>query len=415
MNATQVNETKAELQEAWRSQWRKHNKKGTLAGATGIGKTKPAIDEMMELWKQWREAEKMADDGSPMAPYVSSPKIFLGVPTETLRDTNWPDEVAAWYGDEGLEMWKTCVQAECYASMHKVQGKSFHLVVLDEIHNITLSSARFFESNLCISVMGMTATPPDANRDLEKYQIVKKHCPVIFSYTLDQGVDDGVVADFEINVIMSPLDTKTKNIEAGKKGARFYTTEDAHYAYLLKQVKKLNSAAYLPGALPNMSERAMFATFALNRFIYNLPSKTTLAKKILESVRTDKRTIIFCGSIAQANELGGIKVYHSKCKTKEKEYYKEFKAGEHDIIAVVKSVNEGENIVNLDQALVVQVDSNERNLVQRIGRTVRIREGHKAVIWIICAQGSADEKWVEKALTNFDTTKIRYFSSKEFD
>lgn len=400
-------ETKSELQLAWRHQWHKHNKHGTLAGATGIGKTKPAIDEMMELWYEYQKA--LADENTIVH---GPPKIFLAVPTEKLRDEGWPEEIENWYGEDGLEMWKQCVRAECYISMHKVQGHTFNLVVLDEVHSLTLLSYQFFKLNTCIAVMGMTATAPDKDRDPDKYLMLKDIAPVIFSYSLDQGVEDGVVADFEINVILMPLDDSAKVIDAGTKAKPFKTTEKLHYDYMCKNLKSLFMQKNRPGANHQQLEtRIKFATLARTRFIYNLPSKTAMAKVLMDSVIGDKRTIIFCGSIAQCDTLCGKEVYHSKSSG---DKFTKFKAGEGTFIGVVNSANEGHNIINLDQAIIVQVNSNERHLVQRIGRAVRAREGHKAIIYILCTQGTMDENWVEKSLANFDKSKIQYCSHKQF-
>lgn len=407
MDIQQMAETKSSLQMAWRTQWHKHGKKGTLAGATGIGKTKPAIDEMMDLWNQYQTC--LADESFLTH---GPPRIFLAVPTEKLRDEGWPEEVREWYGDEGMEMWKACVQAECYISMHKVMGKAFDLVILDEVHKLTALSFQFFKYNTCIAIMGLTATAPDKQRDPDKYEILKDIAPVVFTYSLDQGVADGVVADFEINVIMMPLDDKDKCIPAGTKDKPFLTTEHGQYEFLSKKMKQLFVQKNIPGA-SNIDQRIMYATMNRSRFIYNLPSKTKLAARVMAQILPDKRTIIFCGGIAQSRMLCGEHVFNSKDKTNGK--FEEFKAGRGQFLGVVNAANEGHNIKDLDQALIVQVNSNERDLVQRIGRTVRAREDHKAVVWILCAQGTVDEKWVEKSLANFDKTKIRYWSHKEFD
>lgn len=61
------------------------------------------------------------------------------------------------------------------------------------------------------------------------------------------------------------------------------------------------------------------------------------------------------------------------------------------------------------------MNSNERHLVQRIGRVVRAREGHVADIWITCVRGTVDDIWVEKALANFNKDKIFYHDSSIFN
>lgn len=408
MDAQQIATTKSDLQGSWLGHWKK-TKRGTLAGATGMGKTKPSVDTMMELWRGWKALLSPEDivDG----PAIRPPKIFLAVPTEKLRDEGWPEEVENWYGEEGKEMWDTCVTAVCYISIHKYRGSEYDLVIFDEIHWITPLSSTFFENNKIHAVMGLTATAPNHNRDPEKYDIIKKYAPIIFSYSLDQGVEDGVIADFEINVVMIPLDHVTKNIPAGTKAKPFMTTEAAHYEWLCGSIKKLYVLQKMNGD-PNIEKRIMYTTLKRTRFIYNLPSKTAFAKKLMEHVISDKRTLIFCGSIEQSRTLCGTEVYNSKDNSNGK--FEEFKSGKGTFLGVVNAANEGHNIADLDQAIIVQVNSNERHLVQRIGRTVRVREGHKAVAWVLCSQGTMDENWVEKSLANIDRSKIRYWSHKEF-
>lgn len=70
---------------------------------------------------------------------------------------------------------------------------------------------------------------------------------------------------------------------------------------------------------------------------------------------------------------------------------------------------EGKNLTEPDNAIIVQVDSVERNLVQRIGRLVRIRYDnlqHKARIIILVAKDTADENWYNAAISDFDSKRI---------
>ena len=46
-----------------------------------------------------------------------------------------------------------------------------------------------------------------------------------------------------------------------------------------------------------------------------------------------------------------------------------------------------------------------------IGRVVRLREGHQAVIYIITALETQDEKWLEKALESL-SGPIEYINAK---
>lgn len=383
-----------------------------------MGKTKPAIDEMMELWEIYADSMELAYFHQDPSYEKHKPRILVAVPTEDLRDTNWPAEVHHWKGAEGDQMWDNCVTAVCYASMHLHRSKDFDLVILDECHHLTALSASFFDSD--VDVMGLTATYPDSRRDPDKWLLLHRICPEVFTYSLDQGVDDGVVADFDIHIVWIPLDNVHKNIEAGPAKKRFMTTEAAQYNSLSGVIKKMHAQKVPPQTI-------QFMELKRRRFLCNLPSKLSLAKALKKQPCTDdKRTLIFCGSIAQANDLCppdlgltigvGQGAYHSKRKgTKTRLSDLElFRQKEINTLAVVSAVNEGVNIPDLDQGIIVQMDSNERTLVQRLGRLVRWREGHHAQVWILVSRDTQDQSWTKKALENFDSKRISYHEYTEF-
>jgi superfamily II DNA or RNA helicase len=404
-----TNEIKREIQLRAHDTWTASERHGTLAMGTGAGKSYIAVHEAKRMWL---EGELLGPED-----------ILVVSPTEKLRDSNWPAEFEKW---DAAEVYNKHVRSICFASLSRERGKKYKLVILDEIHHLTELSAKafipalvgdtdenadelshFFSENFAEAVMGLTATVPDPKREPEKYALIKQLAPVVFHYTLDQAVDEGMIADYEIRVILSPLDNYVKVIDGGSKKYGFFkTTEFAHYQYLEKQILQ---AYTLAKQNPKCAKLPTFRTFARNRFIYNLPSKTEIAKKLLAKVLPGKRTLVFCGSIEQSEALMPGATFHSKTSDAA---FRSFNNKELDSLGVVNAANEGHNFTELDQAVIVQLDSNPRNLVQRIGRCLRLRDGHKAVVYIIVAQGTADEKWLEKALGDFDRNKIGYYSSK---
>lgn len=350
--------------------------------------------------------------------WIKPRKVFIAVPTEEMRDVNWPDEVSNWYGENGLLMWKESVTCVCYVSMDKYRASDFDLVILDECHHLTRKSSEFFDSPL-VDVMGLSATYPDKQRDPEKWFLLNATCPLIFTYTLDQGVADEIVAPFDIHVIFHPLDNVHKNIEAGSIRKRYMTTEANQYNVLSNVIKTMLARGEQKGA--------DFMILRRRTFLCNLPSKLKLARKLIHwatggevdepwATYTPPRTLVFCGSIKQADELFGENVYHSKKKgTKKKaSALDRFRAKEISTLGVVSAVDEGINIPDLDQAIIVQMDSNPRTLTQRIGRAVRWREGHRATIWILVTKDTQDEAWYNKAIRDFDESNITYHLSTEF-
>lgn len=348
-----------------------------LTLCTGSGKSKIAIDLCQIIAKDY------------------SPKILLVVPTEKLRDINWKKEFYQW--DAG-SLYNDSVVTYCYASINKIKQDTFDLVILDEIHNITENNSEFFKNNKVKKILGLTATYP---RDETKVNLLSKlNFKITYTLSLDEAVKRQIVAPYKIKVIEMFLDNKDKYVEAGNKKKRFYVTEQGYYDYLSKTIMKMIYA--------NLDPKFLF--LKRMRFLYNLKSKTELAKKVLSKIDKDEKTIIFCGSIDQAKELCKD-TFHSK--TNDTALLK-FMKNKIKRLSCVKALNEGMDISLLDAAVVVQLDSNDLNLIQRIGRVTRYRDGHIAEIYILSVLNTQDEKWVEKALKSFDKNNIEYINAKNF-
>ena len=366
--------TKDDIQKKATDIWTAQGKRGLLAMATGTGKSKIAVDEAKREHKVRKNAFK----------------ALLIVPTTKLRDVTWAEEFAKW---KGVDTWKA-MDRECYASIAKIKGNSYDLVILDEAHYLTAANSVFFENNRVKNIMALTATLPE---DPLKRLMLDKLAPTVFKYTLEEAEADGLIAPFNITVIEFPLDTTRKNIKSGSKAKPFMQTEKAKYDYLCTKIARM----YYSKVSDDVKKWAYFDRM---RFIYNLPSKTRLAQKIIKE-RMSGRYLVFGGSIEQIDTLMHPYVYHSKTVDT---YYTKFLNMEVDKLGAVKALNEGQNIPELDMILVVQLNSKELDIIQRIGRVVRWRKGHTAEVIILIASGTKDEEWLQKALQGFDDSKITF-------
>lgn len=351
--------------------------RGMIVMATGSGKSKVAID-IAKYYSKLKKARMY--DGN-----------FLLVPTEKLRDENWYEEFTQWRAKSVYEN----TTRLCYASASKVESFNYLLGVLDEGHNLTELSSEIFSNNNVEHVVVLTATPPTS---IEKKMLFERLAiPIVYQLSLDEAVKLGFVAPYKINVVFTELDAVNKNIKSGNKANPFYQTELQKYKYLCDAYE----------STPKYSKQRFAATLTRMRFIYNLPSKAEAARYLLDNViPQDDKSIIFCGSIAQANELCENR-FHSKISDKA---YNAFKAGEINRLSCVQGINEGHNFPGMDSGLAVQINANEKDLIQRIGRLIRFRVGHEAAVWIIVCKGTQDELWLNSATENIDKSKISYYS-----
>lgn len=376
MTEKEVNEIRNRIQkEALLSIENNTTTKGSLlAMATGSGKSKIPI-----LYAQ-KKKHKVK-------------KIALIVPTERLRDEDWHDEFIKWGAED---IWGNVTRL-CYASAHKIKKEEFDLVILDECHNITLLSAEFLAHNTIKKIIALTATPPE---DFEKHNILTR-AGIILTYhlTLDDAIKLGFVAPYTIEIVYTKLDERNKNVVAGSKDKPFYQTEFANYNWLNNTIIEMEYTG--------LSHTSRYKNMLLKRMraIYNLRSKSDVAHKyILRERMEDNRVLVFCGSIEQAEYLSP-NYYHSKSGKGSLELFIDKKV---DVLSCVKALNEGSNLPEIDTAIIVQLNSKEKDLIQRIGRLIRYRPGHVAKIIIIIAKDTQDEVWLANAIKGFDKTKIKF-------
>ena len=71
-------------------------------------------------------------------------------------------------------------------------------------------------------------------------------------------------------------------------------------------------------------------------------------------------------------------------------------------------LNEGVNIPELRAGIIMHAYGNERKSNQRIGRLLRLNPTETATVHILCYKNTIDEKWVEEALKDLDSKKIKY-------
>lgn len=313
-------------------------RRGTFAWATGCGKSKAAIEVVKYIEYSYPKARGLW--------------VF---PTESMRDIDWPAEFEQWeYVPTGKMI--------CYASLSKEKLSDYDYIIYDECHRLTLSNlhklAAWLDSQTNPMVLGLTATFPKIKyeTDKERVEALTDLLPPVHTITLDEAVDMGLIADFEIIVLKFFLDAVNLNIPGGSKAKPFKTTEAKQYLYLSRNVQL---------AMIKNNDALKFSVISKRtQFMYNLPSKFRLAKKCLtEMLKDDKRTLVFSGAIERINLLCPGNVYHS-----ESDYsaLNSFQAGESSLLGSIKALNEGKNLYRPEQALVDQLDSQERNLVQRV-------------------------------------------------
>jgi superfamily II DNA or RNA helicase len=236
-------------------------------------------------------------------------------------------------------------------------------------------------------ILGLTGTPPKRDYS-EKGKLVNEFCPVVYTFKADDAVENGILNDYQI--VVHQLQLTHNKVFPVKTGNRQYmASEIDNYTYWSRRIDVGSGNMHM---LRVMRMKAMM----------EYPSKELYTKKLMESIQT--KCIIFANTQAQADRLCNYS-YHSGNKESEDNLLM-FKEGKIDKLSTVLQLNEGVNIPNLKQGIIMHAYGNERKAAQRIGRLLRLNPDDKAIVHILCYMDSIDEKWVKEALENFDQTKI---------
>lgn len=308
-------------------------------------------------------------------------RVLIVAPKKSIFQS-WKDDAVKFGKEEllGRMVFTT------YLSLNKQNPNDYDAVYLDECHSL-LDSHRGFLQLYKGRILGLTGTPPKVNYS-EKGKLINEFCPVVYTFKADDAVENGILNDYQIVVHQINL-SKEKDYLVKMSNKQFMTDEDSNYVYWSRRIDVGSGNMHM---LRVMRMKAMM----------EYPSKERYAKKLMDSI--DNKCILFANTQAQADKLCPYS-YHSNNKDSE-ENLQMFKDGEITKLSTVLQLNEGVNIPNLKQGIIMHAYGNERKASQRIGRLLRLNPDDKAIVHILCYVGTVDEKWVTEALEGFDQTKI---------
>jgi superfamily II DNA or RNA helicase len=342
------------------------NRRATVAIGTGVGKTLIGLNHMSNVTNGFH-------------------KILIVAPKKSIFQS-WKDDAKKFNKEHLL----TNVVFTTYLSLNKHDPYHYDFVYLDECHSL-LNSHRTFLSNYSGSIIGLTATPPKYDES-EKGKLINEYCPVVYTYIADDAVNDDILNDYKI--IVHELNLGTKNdLEVKTKNKSFYTSEKKNYEFWSE---KIDNAVSM--------QQSQMARIMRMKSMMSFKSKEVYTKHLSNSIKS--KCIIFANTQEQAERLCQHN-YHSNNK-KSEENLELFKNDDIMKLSCVQQLNEGVNIPNLKQGIIMHSFGNERQAKQKIGRLLRLNPKDTSIIHILCYVDTVDKKWVTDALEEFNQEKITW-------
>ena len=290
--------------------------------ATGVGKTLVGLTHM-------------ENNTTPLM------KVLVVAPKKAIFQS-WKDDAIKFGKEEllGRMVFTT------YLSLNKHKPTDYDVVYLDEMHSL-LDSHRGFLQLYKGKILGLTGTPPKRSFS-EKGKLVQEFCPVVFTFKADDAVENGILNDYQIVVHQLSLSNE-KVYEAKMSNKTYFTAETSNYTYWSRRLD-IGSG--------NMHMMRIMRMKALMEY----PSKELYTRKLMESIST--KCIIFANTQVQADKLC-VHSYHSNNPESEVNLLM-FKEGKINKLSTVMQLNEGVNIPNLKQGIIMHAYGNERKAAQRI-------------------------------------------------
>ena len=213
----------------------------------------------------------------------------------------------------------------------------------------------------------------------------------IASYTTEEGINDGILANYQITVHYVELDNVIKTKD--KKG-KLKTERERYsgYTWVIESKKR-------------MRQDFMFLALARNRLSLSSIGKMNYVKKLLQKL-SDKRVLVFTGLADVADKLG-IPSYHSK--SKDDSGYTEFQSGTNNHLALAAMGKVGVTYTDLDSVILLNFTYNAEETSQILNRAIKLDyHGKIADLHIICLREEPEMKKLKESLSMLDQTKIKY-------
>ena len=379
-----------------------------IEAATGLGKTKVSIDLANYLISsKW---------------YTDAKEInILILVAKRVHKQTWREEIEKWGGiNHPTATINICM--ECYESMHKHQGERFDIILLDEVHHVKSEDRMAYLSNISYGyIIGLSATIP---KKLKQYFKFRYHAGIV-SCNLTEAIEDAILPEPQILLFPLMLDnrqpTETWEINAKEKGPVVmgdirdiwkYKKQKTHAILRCTQKQKLIEYNKLIDweknrfmMTRNQGLERSWLFHAGKRLEYLADIKLPIIKDILKHL-SHYRTITFCKSIAQAEEVSDNCI-HSKNADSDQTYCN-FNKKKINHISAVNILNENANLVDCKYAIFCNFSSSEVCMPQRLGRSLR----HKSpVIVFPYYAGTREQEIVEKYIEGFNKEYIKTIHS----
>jgi superfamily II DNA or RNA helicase len=386
--------------------WIQNGHRGILDMCTGSGKSRAALlaldhleeppltilitGNLIDLVNQWAENEITPNYGKTKV-HIVRVSSEHGNREELERRVSETMEDFRFYSKEGKRVFiVSTIQSasqEWFRNLAKRFGSTRLALVLDEVHHAGASGPTGDILKIQADYrIGLSATwrryDDDENGRLEDY-FKGKRGPVAYSYTLSDGIEDGILSEYKY--FLHPVPIESDDLAELRKRLTEYDEELRKIDPSLGIQSGDKVLGVLPSAkLPRILELRNRWRNALGKAL----AKTDVALQIVDKEAPNlKKCIIYCADRQQLDRTStlmgqrhyDLEPYDSQVPEETRRRIREKFGGQYQgqpmFVGAIKCLDEGIDLPALDSAILVASNRTEREWIQRRGRILRKYQG----------------------------------------
>jgi len=353
--------------------WRASRQRGVVVLPTGAGKSHLAL---------------LAIDDRRRASLVIAPTLDLvGQWYDLLRSSFAIDVGVVGGGDHRVCPLTVTTYDSAYLHMGYL-GNRFGLVIFDECHHLP-GEAYALAARSCLAPyrLGLTATPERADgRHLENQELIG---PLVYERSIVE-LTGTFLADYDVETVTVELSPEERVLYDEARGV--------YLAFVRRQGIRMNGpqgwSQFIQRAARSQEGRlALAAYYQQRQLAFAAPSKLDYLAHLLHLHRHD-RALLFTQDNRTAYDIARRflvpVITHQTPVTERSEILQGLREGVYGAVVTSKVLNEGVDVPEANVAIVVSGSGSVREHVQRLGRILRAREGKRALLYELVAQGTAE-------------------------
>jgi RNA polymerase primary sigma factor len=383
--------------------WEQGSRQGVVEAVTGAGKTRLALAAA---------GETLARRG----------RVAIIVPTKDLM-RQWRDQVVdmlikraglqpkiAMMGDGSSETLASCdilIATVHSGSRYPLEPSPGSLLIADECHHYGAASwGEVLEEGFTMR-LGLTATYEREDNGIRDY-LDPYFGGVCYSAGYDEALDDGVIAPFKLGFAGVQFGAEEQEIydDAAEKAGRYrgrlirdWGLPAEPFGEFMKAVNRLRHSGTLEGS--KLAGFYLSAFTKRRKVMAEAGAKLDLVGQLAPAVRSADRTIVFAQTKAaawavverlRAMGIAGAVLTSDMDMDDRNGVFAAFEDGTHELVAAPKLLDEGIDVPAADLAIIVATSRSKRQLIQRMGRVIRVKpDGRLARVVILYVQGTAED------------------------